>query len=200
MKQQTQNVTDETLVSLAQTGDKDAEQQLLVRYLNLVRFCARKFFLMGGETEDLIQEGMIGLCQAIDGYKGKEHGGQSFKNFAYLCVWRRIIDAVKVAASKKNAPLNNSVSVTDAELLFSELDPEERVISDDDRRELNKMMSKQLTDIEFKVFTMYMDGASVSEICEMTGKSQKSVDNAVQRSKRKLIKALKQTKEDKEEE
>ena len=190
MEKQTQNVTDETLVSLAQAGDKDAEQQLLVRYLNLVRFCARKFFLMGGETEDLIQEGMIGLCQAIDGYKCKEKGGQSFKNFAYLCIWRRIIDAVKVAASKKNAPLNNSVSVSDAELLFSNLDPEERVISDDDRRELNKMMSKQLSDIEFKVFTMYMDGASVSEICEMTGKSQKSVDNAVQRSKMKLRKVL----------
>lgn len=199
MEKDVQKRADETLVTLAQAGYKGAEDELLMRYLNLVRFCARKFFLMGGETEDLIQEGMIGLCQAIDGYKDKDKGGQSFKNFAYLCIWRRIIDAVKTAASKKNAPLNNSVSVADVEPLFSQFDPEESVISDDDRRQLNKMMSKQLTDIEFKVFTMYMDGASVSEICEMTGKSRKSVDNAVQRSKRKLMKALK-TKEEEEEE
>ena len=191
--------SDEELVTLAQKGDKQAMEELLIRHAGLVRGCARGFFLIGGETEDLIQEGMIGLYGAIGDYHEGETAS-SFKNFAYLCIWRRIIDAVKVAASKKNAPLNNSVSVSDAELLFSNLDPEERVISDDDRRELNKMMSKQLSDIEFKVFTMYMDGASVSEICEMTGKSQKSVDNAVQRSKRKLIKALKQTKEDKEKE
>ena len=180
--------TDEALVALAQTGDEGAEQELFFRYLNLVRFCARKFFLIGGELEDLIQEGMMGLYSAIKKYK--PDCGKTFKNFAYLCIWRQIIDAVKKASSSKNAPLNNSISVSDVELLFSKVSPEDLVIYDDDRREMNKMMSRVLTDIEFKVFTMYMDGATNAEICEMTGKLPKSVDNAVQRSKKKLIRVL----------
>ena len=191
MKQQTQNVTDETLVSLAQTGDKDAEQQLLVRYLNLVRFCARKFFLMGGETEDLIQEGMIGLCQAIDGYKGKGHGGQSFKNFAYLCVTRRLIDAVKAAARKKNTPLNGSISLFEADDNLALHDPESELIRREDKREFLQKMSRELSDFEFRVIVMYIDGMSSLEICDATGKDAKSVDNAIQRSKKKLQKMLK---------
>lgn len=193
MKTSREKRTDEALVTLAQAGDEGAEQELLFRYLNLVRFCARKFFLIGGEQDDLIQEGMMGLYSAIKNYKSD--CGKNFKNFAYLCVWRRIIDTVKKASSSRNAPLNNSVSVRDAELLFSGVNPEDTVISDDDRREMNKMMSRVLTDIEFKVFTMYMDGATNTEICEMTGKSPKSVDNAIQRSKKKLLRALQENNE-----
>lgn len=185
---------DETLVVLSQSGDKTAQEELLVRYSNLVRFCARKFFLIGGEPEDLLQEGMMGLYQAIESYKESD-GGKTFKNYAYLCIWRRLIDAVKTASSVKNAPLNNSVSVLDAEQLFSAVNPEDAVISADDRREWNKTMSRVLTDIEFKVFTMYMDGATRAEICEITGKSAKSVDNAVQRSKKKLMRVLQEKSE-----
>ena len=180
-----QKRADEQLALLAQQGDTAAKRELLVRYLNLVRFCARKFFLVGGEQEDLIQEGMMGLYHAIANYK--DDGGKSFKNFAYLCISRSIMDAVKTASSSKNVPLNTSVGIEDMEKLLSNVDPEDTVISDDDRREMNKMMSRVLTDIEFKVFTMYMDGATRTEICEITGKSVKSVDNAVQRSKKKLL-------------
>lgn len=181
--------TDETLVAFAQSGNKEAEAELLLRYRNLVRFYARKFFLVGGETEDLIQEGMIGLYQAIGGFRKDENAERSFKKFASLCVWRQIVDAVKRATGKKNAPLKDYVSITEEGVSIAP-DPEEAIILDDDRKELNERMSRILTDTEFKVFTMYMDGRSCSEICEITGKSYKSVDNAVQRSKQKLRKAL----------
>lgn len=187
--------TDEQCIALAQGGDKDAEEELLIRYRDLVRFYARKFFLIGGETEDLIQEGMIGLYQAVSEYKPEK--GKLFKSFATLCISHKIIDAVKRADSQKNAPLKNYVSIVSEEDVSSAmLNPEEELIYDDDRRELNKMMSRILTDVEFKVFTMYMDGASSAEICATTGKTPKSIDNAIQRSKQKLRKALK-TKEEK---
>ncbi len=182
--------TDETLVSMAQAGDKTAEAEILVRYRNLVRFYARKFFLVGGETEDLIQEGMIGLYQAIGGFKKENGEDRSFKKFASICVWRQIVDAVKKAAGKKNEPLKDYVSIADESVLFTEPDPEQLMILNDDRKELNDKMSRILTDTEFKVFTMYMDGRSCAEICEITGKEYKSVDNAVQRSKQKLRKAF----------
>jgi RNA polymerase sporulation-specific sigma factor len=184
---------DETLVALSQSGDKTAQEELLVRYSNLVRFCARKFFLVGGEQEDLIQEGMMGLYHAIANYK--DDGGKSFKNFAYLCISRSIMDAVKTASSSKNVPLNTSVGIEDMEKLLSNVDPEGELIAAEDRMELNKTMSRVLTDIEFKVFTMYMDGATRAEICEITGKSAKSVDNAVQRSKKKLMRVLQEKSE-----
>lgn len=182
--------SDEQCIVLAQSGDKSAENELLLRYGDLVRFCARKFFLTGGETEDLIQEGMMGLYQAISEYK--QDKGTAFKPFAKLCISRKMIDAVKRADSKKNAPMKNYVSILSEEDLSADgLDPEEKMIYDDDRRDLNKMLSRILTDVEFKVFTMYMDGASSAEICETTGKTPKSIDNAIQRSKQKLRKALK---------
>ena len=185
--------TDEECIALSQGGDKLAEEELLIRYRSIVLFFARKYFLIGGETEDLIQEGMIGLCQAVGEYKADKG---KFKSFATLCVSRKIMDAVKKASSRKNAPMHNYVSIADGEMPSDLQDPDEKMICDDDRRELNKMMSRILTDVEFKVFTMYMDGASCAEICETTGKTPKSVDNAVQRSKQKLRKALK-TKEEK---
>ena len=181
--------TDENCILLAQNGDREAEEVLLIRYRNLVLSYARKFFLVGGETEDLIQEGMIGLYQAIGEYKVDKG---NFRAFAKLCISRKIIDAVKKACSKKNGPMNNYVSIMDEQGGLAYLqDPDEKMICDDDRIELNKKMSQILTDVEFKVFTMYMDGASSGEICERTGKTPKSVDNAIQRSKQKLRKALK---------
>ena len=183
--------TDEELVALAQNGDKQATETLLLRHAGLVRGCARGFFLIGGETEDLIQEGMIGLYNAIGEYQRKEDGS-SFKNFAYLCVSRRIIDAVKASARKKNLPLNNGTQILFADdWAAPELSPEEMLILRDDRREFRQKISVVLSDFEFKVTTMYMDGMSCAEICEATGKTVKSVDNALQRSKRKLQEVLK---------
>ena len=184
--------SDEELVALSQNGDKQATEELLLRHAGLVRGCARGFFLIGGETEDLIQEGMIGLYNAIGEYRKTEEAS-SFKNFAYLCVSRRIVDAVKASARKKNSPLNTAASlgfVGGSEELPGGINPEDALILQDDRREFRQKMSGVLSDFEFKVTTMYMDGMRCGEICEATGKSAKSVDNALQRSKRKLQEVL----------
>ena len=181
--------TDEQLVIKAQNGDKQAEEKLFERYSNLVRYCARKFFLVGGDAEDLIQEGMMGLYQAIGDYKPSEEKGKRFKNFAYLCIWRRLVDAVKKASGRQHEPLKDYISL-DEDWQLTGVNPEEAVILDDDRRELNTMMLRVLSDTEFKMFTMYMDGRTYAEICQLTGKSYKSVDNAIQRSKQKLRTAL----------
>ena len=184
--------SDEELVALSQSGDKQATEELLLRHAGLVRGCARGFFLIGGETEDLIQEGMIGLYNAIGEYRQGD-GNSNFKNFACLCVSRRIIDAVKTAARKKNSPLNTATSFGAVEVsgvLSDDLSPEDMLILRADRREFRQKMSGVLSDFEFKVTHMYMDGMSCAEICEATGKSVKSVDNALQRSKRKLQEIL----------
>lgn len=182
--------TDEELVTLSQNGDSQATDELVLRYGDFVRRRARGFFLVGGESEDLIQEGLLGLFSAIQTYK-RGQNGKSFKNFAYLCVSNKIIDAVKRSTSKKNRPLNDSVSTALVEERISPaLDPEEEIIALDESKEVRQKMSAVLSDFEFKIFTMYMYGMSCAEICATTGKPQKSVDNAVQRSKRKLLAAF----------
>jgi RNA polymerase sporulation-specific sigma factor len=183
---------DEELVALAQNGDKQAMEELLIRHAGIVRGCARGFFLIGGETEDLIQEGMIGLYVAISDYRAGETAS-SFKNFAYLCISRRIIDAVKSSARKKNSPLNDATSIgviNEGKGLSANFNPEDLLILRDDRREFRQKISGVLSDFEFKVTTMYMDGMTCAEICEATGKPAKSVDNALQRSKKKLQEVL----------
>lgn len=182
-----EKLTDERLVALAQSGDGQATEEILRRYTLAVRGKARGFFLAGGETEDLIQEGMMGLCRAITDYKADKANG--FKSFAYLCITRRIIDAVKTSARKKNVPLNDYVSISN-ERETSAFSPEEELINSENRREFMQKMSKTLSDAEFKITVMYMDGMSCAEICEATGKDAKSVDNAIQRSKKKLQKLL----------
>ncbi len=178
---------DEVLVALAQKGEKTAMEELLRRHAATVRSCARRYFLIGGETEDLLQEGMIALYHAINHYDEK---GSSFKNFAYLCVTRQILDAVKkVYALKRD--MRNTLQPLDNEMVERGLSPEDLLILDDEQREFRQKMSKTLSDFEFKVMMTYMDGATTAEICEATGKPYKSVENAVQRSKRKLLKILK---------
>jgi RNA polymerase sporulation-specific sigma factor len=188
--------TEAELIALAQSGEERAMEELLYRYADLVKGCARGFFLVGGETDDLVQEGMIGLHGAIVHFRQDEASG-SFKNFAYMCVRRRIIDAVKRASSKKNSPLNDGISAEDVDgwLIYSSFNPEDRLIHSDERREIKQEMVRVLSDFEYKVFTLYMDGLSNAQICETTGKSDKSVSNAIQRSKVKLQAALKKEKE-----
>ncbi len=185
MAENLQNKKDEELIPQAQAGDKLAIEELLRRHAGLVRSCARRYFLIGGETEDLIQEGMIGLYRAVNDFDGKKEGGSSFKNFAYLCVSRRILDVVKTTYRLKNAAMHNQQPL-DVELVETAMSPEELLILSDEQKEFRQKMSRVLSDFEFKVTTTYMDGATVAEICEATGKPYKSVDNALQRSKRKL--------------
>lgn len=177
---------DEVLVARAQSGDNAATEILLRRYMNTVRARARRFFLVGGETDDLVQEGMIGLYAAIGDFRAEE--GKSFKNFAFLCVTRHILDAVKRSSRRKNGPLNNSVSLFDPVLSgFAEGEtPEDSLILDESRTEFRMKLLKELSDFEFRVLTMYLEGMSYTEICDATGKTVKSVDNALARSKKKL--------------
>lgn len=182
-----ENSEDEALILQAQSGDSQAMERLIRRHSDLVKSCARGFFLLGGETEDLIQEGMIGLYSGIMRYERRE-GGCSFKSFARLCITRQIIDAVKAAARKKNAPLNNGVSVSEVDgwLLRSTFNPEELLIIGDETRELQQKLLMHLSDFEYRVVSMYIESRTTAEICAATGKSEKSVRNAIQRSKRKL--------------
>lgn len=189
-KQSRQNATDETLVAWAQNGDKQATETLLSRHAGLVRGIARRFFLVGGETDDLVQEGMIGLYQSVAEYN-REQTNTSFKSFAYLCIYRRIVDAVKSAARKKNAPFYTVGAFPIEEWETDEPSPEDKMILRDDQREFNQKISRVLSDFEFKIIVMYMDGLTCGEICETLGKPFKSVDNAIQRSKRKLQEMLK---------
>ncbi len=179
---------DEVLVSLAQSGDGKATEILLRRYLNTVRARARRFFLIGGETDDLVQEGMIGLYAAIGDYRPDM--GKSFKNFAYLCVTRHILDAVKSSCRRKNSPLNQSMSLFDPVLseFPEEETPEDFLLEGEQRTEFRMKLLKELSDLEFRVLAMYLEGMSYARICEATGKDMKSVDNALVRAKKKLQK------------
>lgn len=180
--------TDDVLAIAAQRGDKAAEEELLRRYAASVRAAARQYFLRGGDTEDLIQEGMIGLYGAIRDYRAEKNG--AFGSFAYVCVEHRILDAVRSFAKKANAPLNTSVPLVAAEDVAAGDDPLDTMIRLENNREFIRKMTGVLSDLEYRVMTMYIDGFSVSEICEATGKTYKSVDNAVQRSKKKLLRSF----------
>lgn len=177
--------TDEQLLAACKNGDGKAVDKLMIRYGALVRARARHFFLWDGDTEDLIQEGMMGLYVAIVDYRKEE--GKSFKNFAYLCITRRLIDAVKKASSKKHPPQNMQVPSTHLDAFAYALpNMEDEIILSDEWKDFWKKASSLLSDFEYKLFSMYMDGMSCREICETTGKPQKSVENAIQRSKKKL--------------
>ncbi|MBE5752298.1 MAG: sigma-70 family RNA polymerase sigma factor [Clostridiales bacterium] len=177
--------TDEELLTAYKNGDGKAVDELMVRYAALVRARARRFFLWGGDTEDLLQEGMMGLYSAIVDYRAEE--GKTFKNFAYLCVSRRLIDAVKKASSKKIPPQSMQVPDFLVDSFQSGLpDLDDEMILSDEWKEFRKKASALLSDFEYKIFNMYLDGMSGREICETIGKPQKSVENAIQRSKKKL--------------
>ncbi len=183
-------VSDESLVAKAQAGDKGAMEQLFARYGGVIRSKARGFFLAGGETDDLVQEGMMGLYKAVIDYTPSE-SALSFKNFAHLCISRKIIDAVKMGDRKKNLPLNNYISLFSSDCDLRGKDPLEGLIMSEDRQEFRQKISGVLSDFEFKITIMYVDGLTTAEICQSTGKDSKSVDNALQRSKKKLQKLLK---------
>jgi len=181
-------VSDEELVKAALADDKQAMETLLLRYTGMVRSIARGYFLAGGDTEDLIQEGMIALYCSVGDY---DFSSMRFKSFAYLCVTRRILDAVKSSCRKKNKPLNNYVSLFDVDVDLPVPDPLEEMIDRENGEELFCKINEVLSDFEFRILALYMKGLSTSEICALTKKNEKSVDNALQRSKKKIQKLLK---------
>ncbi len=183
--------TDEDLAEKAQSGDALATEALILRYNHAVRARARQFFLAGGETEDLVQEGMIGLYFAVRDYR--RESGKSFKNFAYLCVTRRMYDAIGKMTTKKSSVLTESVSLFDGnvlDILDERASPEERLLDSEARAEFQIRLMRELSDFEYRVLNMYLEGMSYSQICEATKKPFKSVDNALARAKRKLQKAF----------
>ncbi len=176
-------MTDEAMALAAQTGDRAAAEKLLEKYKNAVRGIARGYFLEGGDAEDLVQEGMIGLYSAVTGYRD---GGMSFKNFAYLCIHRRILSAVKSAARKKHSALNTYVPLFD-----TQENPETVLIGGEERGEFLALLQKNLTQAEFSALTDYMEGLSIGEIARKENRSEKSAENAVQRAKKKVLQLLK---------
>lgn len=157
-----------------------AVERILNEYKNLVRTLARRYILPDGETEDLVQEGMLGVCAAIGNYD--ETAGMSFKNFVCLCVKRRIYDLLK---KYKGGKIVQFVPLFGAEEPTVS-DPEGEVLLEEEKKELLKRLGRILSDFEYRVFTLYLEGFSVSEIVETVGKDAKSVDNAMQRSKKKI--------------
>ena len=190
---------DNVLQKLANDGDRNAEEQLAIRYTRLVRICARPLFLAGGDSEDLIQEGMFGLLSAIRQFDPSM--STAFKTYAELCIKNRLLSAVKSAARLKHIPLNDGISL-DAILsdesqiplsAYTELfqrSPEELVLARENKKELELSFTKCLSKLEKNVLAHYLDGLSYDEIANAIGKDTKAVDNAVQRIRRKLAQNL----------
>ncbi len=181
-----ENLPDEELVSLSKASDIAAEEALISRYTSSVRSIARPYFLAGADSEDLIQEGMIGLMTAIREYA--EEKGVPFRVFAFSCIRNKIYSAITNAQRGKHSPLNNYVSLEAAFLEPSLLeDPEASVIGKEASREFSRQLEGILSKFELRILLLYLEGLSYSEISSETGKSQKSVDNAVQRIRRKVL-------------
>ena len=185
-------LSDEKLQALAAERQSGAEEALAERYVRLVRVCARPFFLYGGDSEDLIQEGMLGLLSAIREFDiGK---GASFKTYAETCIRNRIQSAIRSAARKKHAPLNDGVSLDDVlsdesqslGTQYFQRSPEEQVLARETEKEFISAYSRRLSKLEAQVLNLYLDGLSYQEMAAILGRDTKAVDNAVQRIRKKL--------------
>ena len=190
-------MTDEAIVKMAQETDGAAMEYLLNKYKNFVRSKARSYFLIGADHEDIVQEGMIGLYKAIRDFRADKLA--SFRAFAELCITRQIITAIKTATRQKHIPLNSYVSlnrpVYDEESDRTLLDvitenwvgsPEDELISQEDFSAIEERVGGALSGFEKKVLLLYLDGKSYQEISRQLGRHVKSVDNALQRVKKKL--------------
>ncbi|MDW5596084.1 RNA polymerase sporulation sigma factor SigH [Conexibacter stalactiti] len=187
------------LIALAKQGNPDAYDRLVRRYYGFVRLKASSYFLAGGDSDDLIQEGLVGLYKAIRDYRTDRES--SFRNFAELCITRQIITAVKTATRNKHTPLNQYVSFSaspasaagDGDPTLDEVipgptvhDPVNQVISSEELRALVACLSTVLSDLESRVLSLYLDGYSYEAVGEKLGCDTKTVDNALQRVKRKV--------------
>lgn len=183
-------LSDEDVAALAVGGSSVAADHLIARYRNYVYKCAASYFVIGGDREDLVQEGMIGLYKAIRDFK--PNTSYSFSVFAATCIKRQIITAVKASTRKKHLPLNSYVSLSDTdsehESVASELSEPLSVILDKEyKKRVSVKIGKKLSKLELKVLYCYLDGMSYKDIARAIGKDTKSVDNAISRIKKKLL-------------
>ncbi|MDR1204870.1 MAG: RNA polymerase sporulation sigma factor SigH [Peptococcaceae bacterium] len=192
---------DEEIVEIARAGGKEAEEFLVNKYKNFVRAKARSYFLIGADREDIIQEGMIGLFKAIRDYKCDKLS--SFRAFAELCITRQIITAIKTATRQKHIPLNSYVSLNkpiydeDSDRTLMDVisgtkitDPEELIISREEFDDIEDKMGEILSPLEWQVLMSYLEGKTYQEIALDLNRHVKSIDNALQRVKRKLERYL----------
>ncbi len=198
MAQSTLVETDEELVERVREGDEKAIDVLLTRYRHYARAKARSYFLAGADKEDIVQEGMIGLFKAVRDFQADRN--TAFRAFAELCITRQIITAIKTATRQKHIPLNSYVSLNKPVLTEDEgerplidslgnradLDPAEMLISSEEIDNIKASMARLLSSLETEVLQLYMDGKSYQEIADHLGRHVKSIDNALQRIKRKL--------------
>lgn len=191
-------LSDDKLILTARSGDDSALEFLLDKYKNFVRVKARSYFLIGADREDLIQEGMIGLYKAIRDFRDDRRA--SFRAFAELCITRQMITAIKTATRQKHIPLNSYVSLNkpvyyeeDSDRTLADMlsgteiaDPVELVISGEELKNIRSSFGKILSELEAQVLKFYIDGRSYQEIAEKLNRHVKSIDNALQRVKRKV--------------
>jgi RNA polymerase sporulation-specific sigma factor len=190
---------DHYLVALAKQGRPDAYDRIVRRYYGFVRLKASSYFLIGGDSEDLIQEGLVGLYKAVRDYRSDRES--SFRNFAELCITRQIITAVKTSTRNKHTPLNQYVSFSqtpaaaagEGDATLDEVlpgptahDPVNQVISTEELHSLVACLSSVLSELESSVLSLYLDGHSYEAIAAQLGCDTKTVDNALQRVKRKV--------------
>ena len=196
-----ESMTDEQVVRLAQGTDSQALEYLLNKYKNFVRTKARSYFLIGADHEDIVQEGMIGLYKSIRDYK--EEKLSSFRAFAELCITRQIITAIKTATRQKHIPLNSYISLNkpiyeeDSDRTLLDViteegmsNPEDMLIDQEDLSFIEGRIGQMLSGLEKEVLVRYMEGKSYVEIADEMGRHVKSIDNALQRIKRKLLRYL----------
>lgn len=195
------NKTDEEIVIKAKNGNRRAQEYLISKYESFVKAKSRSYFLIGADKEDIYQEGMIGLYKSIRDFNPQKL--TSFKAFAELCITRQIITAIKTATRQKHIPLNTYISLnkpiyeaeSDRTLIdvlseFKITNPEDLVIGKEEIDNIQKAMQKVLSDLEMEVLQSYLDGKSYQEIASDLDRQAKSIDNALQRVKRKLEKCL----------
>lgn len=200
------NMTDEDLVEITKSGDKSAFEYLLNKYKELVNIKVSKYYIVGAEKDDIIQEGLIGLFKAIKSYKSDMKN--SFKSFANMCIERQLITAIKSSNRQKHMPLNSYLSLnisaydeedgkSDTPLIdvFNTTlieDPLDTITKKEYYKNIEETIDKSLSDFEKKVLNKYINGKSYIEIAEDLDTPVKSIDNAIQRIRKKAIKGLKQ--------
>lgn len=182
-------ISDEELLARLREGENSISDYLMEKYKGMVRQKARAMFLIGGDTDDLIQEGMIGLFKAVQDFKPQREA--SFQTFARLCVDRQIYNAIQTSRRQKHQPLNSYVSLSTEEVREHEEElltenPESIVIDKENTRALKERIRKQLSAMENQVLDYYLEGEGYVKIAELLGKSPKAIDNALQRIRAKI--------------
>ena len=196
--QNSQIYSDEELCLLASRGDRDAEEVLIMRYTRLVRVVTRPYFLAGGESDDLIQEGMVGLMKAVREFDGGRDA--SFRTFAEVCIRNRVYSVLRSANREKHSPLNQSISLETpffdtnpfaTGAYHTMLNPEDLLIVRENMMDTRRKIGSQLSPFENRVLDLYLEGLTRREIAREVRKPPKSVENAVQRIRRKVARQLK---------